>query len=241
MSILLRILAVIVGILLAALVLFVIGLQVQPRPLASHPETTPDLDAAPVPANQPAPVARYYQAALGIEAPVIQSAVLSGRGRMRLNGIRFPVRYRFVPEAGQGYRHYMEITVFGRPLFKVNEHYLDGNFRMVLPVGVVEGDPKSSLAANLTLWGESIALPSLFAHDPRVRWEPIDHEHARLVVPAGQETDSFVVAFERETGLIRSMEAPRWKSSDSPAKLDWRIDVGDWKQVHGMQVPPTGP
>ena len=48
-------------------------------------------------------------------------------------GIAFPARFRFIHEAGRGYRHYIEATVFGLPLMKVNERYLG-------PPGAVGGD-----------------------------------------------------------------------------------------------------
>ena len=89
----------------------------------------------------------------------IESAVITGRGRLRFMGITFPARLRFIHDAGQGYRHYIEATIFGLPILKVNERYLDGQARMELPVGVVENEPKINMAANLGLWGESIWLP----------------------------------------------------------------------------------
>lgn len=239
MSILLRVVAVLLGIIVVAVVLAFAGLQIQPRPFAPYPGATPDLPTSPVPAGLPAPVARFYAAAIGDQAPVITSAVLTGRGVMRINGLRFPVRYRFTHAAGQGYHHYMEPTIWGLPLFKVDEWYLDGHARMVLPMGTIENDPKTDLAANLALWGESIGFPSLYITDPRARWEAIDDTHARLVVPApaGEESDSLVFAFDPDSGLVLSMEAMRWKSPDAPAKLSWRIDLADWQRVDGMLVP----
>ena len=70
-----------------------------------------------------------------------------GRGRLRLpskGGISFPARFRFTHHAGQGYRHYIEATMFGYPVMKINEYYLDGNARMELPVGVIENENDAS-------------------------------------------------------------------------------------------------
>lgn len=237
MNLLLRIVAVVAGVLAALVALAFIGLQVRPRPFAPYPDTTPDLPTAPVRQDLPAPVARFFQLALGDQAPLIESTVLTGRGSIRLNGLRFPARYRFAHIAGQGYKHYMEATVWGFPLFKVNEFYLDGHARMELPVGVIENSPKTDLAANLALWGESTALPALYVTDPRVKWEPIDETHANLIIPAGEETDSFIATFNAETGMLQSLEAKRWKSPEAPAKLGWRIDLSGWRSYGGMLVP----
>lgn len=236
MRILLRVLTVLLMVLLALGGLAYVGLQVQPKPFAPYPEATPKLKTVPVP-NLPDPVARFYAVAVGDRAPVIESVVLSGSGSIRLNGLRFPSRYRFTHQAGQGYRHYMEATVFGLPLFKVNEWYLHGHARMELPVGVIENEAKSDQAANLTLWAESITLPSLFVTDPRVRWEYIDETHAALVVPAGEETDRFTVTFDVETGLPVSLDAARWKDPSSPTKLNWHIDLSNWQRHSGMLIP----
>ena len=35
-------------------------------------------------------------------------------------------RWRFTYQAGEGSRHYIEATVFGQPVMKVNEYYLTG-------------------------------------------------------------------------------------------------------------------
>jgi hypothetical protein len=56
--------------------------------------------------------------------------------------------FRFTYLAGQGYHHYIETTVFGYPVMKVNEWYLDNKACMELPVGVVENEPKIDQAAK---------------------------------------------------------------------------------------------
>jgi len=141
------------------------------------------------------PVARYYRVTCGEQTPVIESAVISGRAKMRIGGFTFPARFRFTHEAGRNYRHYIEAAVLGIPAMKVNEHYLDGHSRLELPFGTVENAPKIDMAANLGLWVESIWLPSIYLSDPRVRWITVDSTTAQLIVPFGQEEDAFTVTF----------------------------------------------
>ena len=213
------------------------GLHVVPKGFAPFPAPTQNLPTVEMPSDLPAPVARYFRVALGDRVPVLTSAVISGRGHIRIKGIRFPARYRFTHLAGQGYRHYIETTFFGLPLLKVNESYLNGHARMELPMGVIANDAKTDMAANLGLWGESFFLPAIFLTDSRVRWEPVDETHARLVVPFGAATDSILVAFDLETGLISQMEAMRWKEPTSQSKLRWTLGVGAWQRFAGMLLP----
>lgn len=214
-----------------------LGLQVKPKPFPAYPERTPVLKTVDLPADLPAHVARYYKAIIGDQVPVIGSAVISGRGTLGVKGISFPSRFRFTHVAGQGYRHYIEATIFGYPVMKVNERYLDGKARMELPVGVIENEPKIDMAANLALWGEAIWLPSILVTDPRVRWEAIDDTTARLVVPFGEEEDTFTVTFDPQTGLIRAMEAMRYREATDEIKIPWRNEPLGWQTFHGIMIP----
>ena len=156
---------------------------------------------------------------------------------MRFSRLTFPSRFRFTHAAGRGYRHYIEATWFGFPILRVNEWYLDGHARLELPFGVVANEPKVNLAANLSLWGESVWLPSIFVTDPRVRWEPIDETTARLVVPTYHAEDHFIVTFDKQTGLIRSLETLRYKAATDDAKTRWRLDLLGWKAFHEVRIP----
>lgn len=216
------------------------GLRIQPQPFLAYPEPSAELATVPLPAELPAPVARYYHTILGEQIPVIETAVMTARGSVRFAGITFPARMRFIYEAGQGYRHYIEATVFGYPLMKVNETYLDGQARMALPMGVIENEPKVDMAANLGLWGESIWLPSIYVTDSRVQWEAVDETTARLIVPFGDGEDSFTVFFDAETGLIQRMEAMRYRDAADTEKILWWFEPQDRVEFQGILVPSPG-
>lgn len=205
-----------------------------------YPEETPALRTIPLPVDLPPPVARFFQLVFGDQVPVIDSAVLTGRARMRVGGLTFPARFRFTHQAGRHYRHYIEAAVLGVPIMKVNESYLDGHARLELPFGTVENESKIDMAANLGLWAESIWLPSVFLTDGRIRWEPIDDTTARLVVPFGDQEDQFTVTFDPQSGLLKALETLRFRDAGDEKKIPWISEVRGWRTFHGLQIPYMG-
>ena len=234
---------IVIGILITLVALIIIGwlgLQIQPQPFAPYPAQTPELETVPLPDGLPAPVERYYRAVYGDQVPVIESAVISGKAQMRVSGITFPGRFRFTHVAGQGYRHYIEATVFGLPIMKVNEYYLDGKGRMELPFGVIEEEPKVDQAGNLGLWAESLWLPSIYITDPRVRWEPIDDDTALLLVPFGEVEETIIVRFDPQTGMLHFLEAMRYREAADESKILWIDEALDWQDINGHPSPTVG-
>lgn len=199
------------------------GLQVEPAPLPAMTAPPASPETIPLPEGLPAPVERLYRQTYGEQIPVIYSAALSGRGSMRLFGVTLPTRFRFVHEAERNFRAYFEVTLFGRAVMKVDEHYVDGKFRSEgTPAGVEENEPKLDHSANLRMYAEWLTwLPAMLLTDPQVRWEPVDDTMALLVVPSGDGEERLVVRFDPATGEIQYWEALKYKYPEDVSKTLW--------------------
>ncbi|MBS3940958.1 MAG: hypothetical protein KG028_08355 [Actinobacteria bacterium] len=213
-----------------------LGLQPQPDPLPPPTFSAGAVETVPLPDGLPTPVARFYEVLYGDEIPVVDSAVISGRGTMRIAGITFPARWRFSHVSGEAYRHYIELTAFGRPVMSVDEHFLDGSATLDLPFGVSTG-PNVDQGANLALWAEAVWMPSVWVTDGRAGWVAVDDDTAALTVPFGEATETFTVRFDPTTGLLASMESMRFKDQDATAKTLWLNEAVGWGEFDGQPVP----
>ena len=155
---------IVMGVILVLLVLGWLGLQIKPQSFAEYAEKSPELKTMPLPGGLPAPVERFYQAVYGEEIPLIETVVIQGRAVIRpVMNIPFPARFVFVHNAGRDYRHYIEATLFGMPLLKVNEGYVDGKSFFESPMGTYYDDPNTNQGANLALWAEGSLVPVIVA------------------------------------------------------------------------------
>ncbi|HYO87844.1 MAG TPA: DUF6544 family protein [Candidatus Limnocylindrales bacterium] len=226
---------------LVALALIVrAGLRQKPAPFPPYPARP----AAPPetidwPDDLPAPVRHAFETVLGGQPQVITTAVVSGRATLRIANIPLQARFRFIHEAGQNYRHLIEVTLFGRPVMHVNESFINGYARMNLgPMGTFEGTPQLFQAATLGMWSEAIWFPSLLLTDPRLRWVAVDDRHARLYVPSGEREDCFLITFDPITGRIAAFDSLRYRDADASAQmLGWHCAIRSYAAFNGVLVP----
>ena len=231
-------LLIVLGVVAGLSLLIWLGTRILPKPFTSNFATSPEiLETFPIPEGLPEPVDRFYRSVYGDRVPVIESFILTGRGNLRFKGITLPARLRFIHEAGQGYRHYIETTFWGFPIMRVNETFLNWQSRLALPFGVIEDEPQVDEAANLGMWSETMMFPGVYLSTTGVQWETFDKHKARLIVPFKNKQDVFTVFFNAETGLIDKMEALRWKNPGDDEKMRWEAQAKEWGKVKGVQMP----
>ena len=241
-SVMLNVIAWIAGVLAVLVFVGWIGLQVPPRPFPDYPEpSASQIATQPLPSGLPAPVDRYFRKVYGDSVPVIETAVLTGRARIRPNTpFWMPARYRFTHVAGRDYRHYIEACWFGMPVLKINERYVDGASLFEIPIIGTDSGPKIEWSASQGMWAESWDFPALFVTDARVKWLPIDNDSALLVVPFKSGTQQFVVRFDPATGLPTWTETMRYKTSSSPEKTLWMTQALRYEQLGGVLTNTVG-
>ncbi len=215
-----------------------LGLQVRPRPFSPYSGGAPSTRYITLPTHLPSPVERYARNTYGDRIPVITSAVITGRAKMRIGGVNAAARFRFTHEAGIGYRHYIEVTWFGIPIMRVNESYLDGHGRMELPFGVEQG-AEIDQGARLALWAEAVWFPALWWTHSGVQWQPVDAETALLLTPNDNGHDAFVARFDPESGELRMLEAMRYRTNE-PRRTLWITQTGATRSIDGYHVPAVG-
>jgi hypothetical protein len=211
-----------------------LGFRIRPDPL---PKTTKNQMGAtiPIPETLPAPVRRYLQAtAGGNRLPMATSAVLWGRGTIKRGPLWMPVRYWVAHHPGYHFRRHMEVTWYGIPVLKGWDEYVNGR-GMTTIAGQMATSPQINQAANLMLWVEAVAMPSLYLTDPRVRWEEINDTTARLMVPFEDQEDVVTVYFDEQTDLINRMTALRYKNDE--AKIPWTVEFLEWHPMNGGLYP----
>jgi hypothetical protein len=238
-----KIVWIVLAVLVSLFVILWVGTKIQFAPFKPFPQSSGTIKTVPLPAGLPAPVDRFYRTVYGDQVPVIESAVITTHAVMRPFPIPvfFPARFRFSHIAGQSYRHYIEMGLFGVPLFKVNERYVDGKSLFAIPgVGSVDNEPKTNQGANLGMWAESTWFPAIYLTDPRVKWEPVDDVTAILVVPFEDTFERYVVRFDPKTALITHLESMRYHAADSAEKTLWINEAREWSEMDGTPFQKSG-
>ncbi len=65
----------------------------------------------------------------------------------------------------------------------------------------------------------------------------MDEVTAVLVVPFNEQEEHFIARFDAQTGMLRFLEAMRYKEPASEGKTPWLNEAREWGNVGGNPVP----
>jgi len=223
------------------LALATLGFIVPPRSYPSYAEPNCSVPTSWLPEGLPAPVQRYYSVLFGPtyqirQVPVLEPAVVTGRGSVTLAGIRAPILLQAYYSDYERFWRVMDMTWLGIPVLPSVDAYLGGTGYRKTALGTANS-PQIAQAENLTYWAEAVWMPSVYFDDPSIHWEAIDEETARLVVPLGSGYDSLQVRFDAQSGLVQSLTALRYRDAQAQAKSPWRVVYRNWQWFHEVHVP----
>jgi hypothetical protein len=236
---------IIILILLLVLIgVFTLGLVIPPRPYRKHPAPSQPGEPTPLRPDLPEPVRRHFVETIGETPPIMETAVVWGRGKACIRGVWVPFRFRGWYRSGEAFLRRMEVTWFQRPVLRGIDSWINGRglFEMA---GRVESGERIDQGQVLSMWADAVWMPSVFVHDPNIRWEPVDDHTARLVVPYKGGTLDLDAHFDPATGRMTHLSALRYSDdagdSGDPVELaekePWRSDLLEWKEINGLLVP----
>ncbi|MBE0698864.1 MAG: hypothetical protein IH586_18245 [Anaerolineaceae bacterium] len=215
--------------------LVTLGLSLRPRPFRAHPVPTRLEEHAPYLPGLPAPVRRHFEAAIGETPPLIHTAVVWGRGKALVRGVWTPLRFKGWYRPAESFVRRMEFTFFLRPVMRGIERFTgsEGGFELGEEA---ERGPELYHDQVLALWSEAVWMPSVFVHDPRIRWEAQDEHSARLIIPTRAGEETLQAFFDPLSGCLTHFTGLRTPAGETETE-PWRFDLFEWKRFHDLLIP----
>jgi hypothetical protein len=221
--------------LLALIGVFTLGLVIPPRPYRKYPAPSRPGEPGTLRPDLPEVVRRHFIDTIGETPPNMESAVVWGRGRSCIRGVWVTFRFRGWYRAREAFLRRMEITWFQRPVLRGFDSWIDG-IGLFEMAGRTETGERIDQGQMLTMWADTVWMPSVFVQDASIQWHAVDEHTARLTVPYKEGTDSLDAHFDPVTGRMTHLTGLRY-SDDSDQKEPWRVDLLEWKELNGMLVP----
>jgi hypothetical protein len=215
-----------------------LGLQVKPLNFPAPAVSGRLEQAVAVPEDLPAPVLRHFRNSFGVHVPLVQTAVIWGRARLKRAGLWLPARYQTYYQAGKAFYRAVQLTWFGQPIITGHTALLNGQGELFAR-GLLNLDERSmeiTQSQVLSLWAESLFTPSILLGGAPARWLARDDDSARLMVPCAGSEETLVWRVDRQTGWLAQVNALRQRFGTS-YKVPWRVDYRAWTAYSGVYIP----
>lgn len=205
---------------------------------------TPQPEGAAPLTTLPVPVQRYLEVTGRSTAPPPRVATLRQHGMLYsandTPGMPFTAEqvYSSTPA---GFVWFARATMAKVLPLYVRDRYVSGAGEMLVKLlGVLavvnERGPELDQGAALRYWGEMLAFPE-FVRDPRLRWEAIDDQRARLFIDDGPLQLEAVVEFAND-GYLAAFHADRYRDVQGTGVLTpWSGHMRDWRLFGDRPFP----
>jgi hypothetical protein len=215
-----------------------IGLIVPARNYSLLTRKSREIGGFSLPDDLPTPVTRHLLAVLGINPPLIQSALMWGRGRIKTRGIWMPIRFRCHYKDNLHYLKQMQLTWFGFPISSNYKLHKSGSASsgMNASDNPYTSDDEKHQNDWITLWAESMWMPSILFSEQVARWEAIDEATAWLIVTNNSSTEPILARFNPHNGLIEEINTLRHRKPGGE-KINWQAAYTQWKPFHRLLLP----
>ncbi len=238
----LTILAVAVGL---TAVLIVIGFNIPAKvrvPVLSGEQQT--LRKAELPADLPAPLLRYYRQVYG-EVPYAQQSVAAwGRGKFSVR--KFPVIGNlWVPDGwtlhlvpGQAFVWRARFYWLRRMLLDGGDEYKQGHGRFLMGGQASEGE-NMDRSERVALWLYTLAVaPTAPLEHPGAQWQALDEHSVQVSLPYEDETLTFHLFFDPQTGSLARVETQR-PASKSGILYRFQMFLSRYQKFEGGITLPS--
>ncbi|MEO8023888.1 DUF6544 family protein [Polaromonas sp.] len=203
-------------------------------------------------AGLPAPVQRYFRAALKDGQPLIAAATFGLAGTINMSDsggerwMPFTSTQRAVTHR-PGFLWNGRVTMLPGIAAHVHDSYIAGVGRLhaamlgLFTVAQVQGDGEIARGELMRYFAEMAWYPTALLPSAGVRWEAVDDHSAHATLVDGPIGLTLLFRFD-EAGLIASVHADARGSGvgKDMVMLPWDCSVSDYHLHHGMMVPTRG-
>ena len=117
--------------------------------------------------------------------------------------------------------------------------YIEDKGRLVVALfslyNIVDAKGENYNQGELLRWlGESVLYPTNLLPSDRLKWSPIDAQHAKLIFTYNGLSLPFTITIN-EAGEITQMETKRYMAENNLET--WVINVSDYKRMNGINIP----
>jgi hypothetical protein len=187
----------------------------------------------------PEPVQRYFNYALTDGQSHVDNLYLKQEGvfKTKLENDFVPITAeQYFTAANPGF-----VWLGKTKTFKARDSYINGQGALSVYLfgflRVVKYTGKAANQAELLRWlGESVWMPTSMLPNENITWEPIDKNHAKLVMNYRDMEIYYDIEFN-DKGQIVSMLTERYTDDDN--KAPWLGKVSNYQEENGMMVPKT--